>query len=295
MLDYRLDTFLALCETLSYHKAAEKLHISQPAVTQHIQFLEREYGCKLFTYQNRSLQKTSSGELLEQYARSMRNYDTDFRRQLRNNRVNDLRVGATKTIGDYVINDQVRDYLEAENNSLTLIVDNTERLLHLLDENRLDFAIVEGYFDKNHYNSKCLRREPFVGICKKGHRFSGKEIALSQLLEETIIHREKGSGTRAILEQKLLGYNESFIHFRRNICISSFKLILESVKNGLGVSFVYKVLADSDPELDHFSFQGEEIVREFNVVWLRNTEVQEKIRAFLGNSFCDVGEPCTSG
>ena len=141
MLDYRLDTFLALCETLSYHKAAEKLHISQPAVTQHIQFLEREYGCKLFTYQNRSLQKTSSGELLEQYARSMRNYDTDFRRQLRNNRVNELRVGATKTIGDYVINDQVRDYLEAENNSLTLIVDNTERLLHLLDENRLDFAI----------------------------------------------------------------------------------------------------------------------------------------------------------
>ena len=160
---------------------------------------------------------------------------------------------------------------------------------------KLDFAIVEGYFDKNHYNSKCLRREPFVGICKKGHRFSGKEIALSQLLEETIIHREKGSGTRAILEQKLLGYNESFIHFRRNICISSFKLILESVKNGLGVSFVYKVLADSDPELDQFSFQGEEIVRELNVVWLRNTEVQEKIRAFLGNSFGDVGAPRTCG
>ena len=64
MLDYRMGTFLALCETLSYHKAAQQLHISQPAVTQHIQFLEREYGCKLFTYENRSLQKTPAALVL---------------------------------------------------------------------------------------------------------------------------------------------------------------------------------------------------------------------------------------
>lgn len=282
MLDYRMDTFLALCETLSYHKAAEMLHISQPAVTQHIQFLEREYGCKLFTYQNRNLLKTPAAQMLEQYALSMRSQDTDIRRQLRNNRMYELRVGATKTIGDFVINAQVQRYLEKEANSLTMIVDNTERLLHLLDENRLDFAIVEGYFDKNHYNSRCLRREPFVGICHKDHRFAGKEITLSQLLEETIIHREKGSGTRAILEQKLLGYNESFLHFRRNICISSFKLILKTVKSGIGVSFVYKVLADSEPELGQFSIRGDAIVREFNIVWLQNTDIQEKIRLFFG-------------
>lgn len=282
MLDYRMDTFLALCETLSYHKAAEMLHISQPAVTQHIQFLEREYGCKLFTYQNRNLLKTPAAQMLEQYALSMRSQDTDIRRQLRNNRMYELRVGATKTIGDFVINAQVQRYLEKEGNSLTMIVDNTERLLHLLDENRLDFAIVEGYFDKNHYNSRCLRREPFVGICQKDHRFAGQEITLNQLLGETIIHREKGSGTRAILEQKLLGYNESFLHFRRNICISSFKLILETVKSGIGVSFVYKVLADSDPELGQFSIRGDAIVREFNIVWLRNTDIQEKIRLFFG-------------
>lgn len=283
MLDYRMGTFLALCETLSYHKAAQQLHISQPAVTQHIQFLEREYGCKLFTYENRSLQKTQAALILEQYARSVRYNDEDVRHRLKDREIQEIKIGATKTIGDYVINEQVGRFLARENNALTLIVENTEHLLRLLDENQLDFAIVEGYFDKRQYACRCLREEPFVGICQKGHRFAGKEITVPQLMDETIIHREKGSGTRAILEQKLLGYNESFVHFHRNICISSFKLILEMVRNGAGVSFVYKVLADSEPDLDQFTIQGENIVREFNLVWLKNANIQEKVQLFFGD------------
>lgn len=288
MLDYRMQTFLTVCRTLSYHKAAELLHISQPAVTQHIQFLEREYGCRLFVYQNRSLRKTQAAETLEQYARAMRYNEIDLRRRLREERVQQVRVGATKTIGDYVLNDQIRQYLQSGEHELTVIVDNTEHLLRLLDENHLDFAIVEGYFDKNVYDSRCLRREPFVGICRKGHPFSGREISVAQLLDETIIHREEGSGTRAILEEKLQGYHESFIHFRRNICISSFKLILELVREGLGVSFVYQVLADSDPALDQFRLQGGEIVREFNLVWLRNANVRDKIELFLPPVYLDL-------
>ena len=66
MLDHRIDTFLTLCDTMNYRETAELLHITQPAVTQHIQFLEREYCCRLFTYENRHLTKTPSAELLEE-------------------------------------------------------------------------------------------------------------------------------------------------------------------------------------------------------------------------------------
>ena len=104
---------------------------------------------------------------------------------------------------------------------------------------------------------------------------------MEELLQETIIHREEGSGTRAILEQQLHGYNESFSRFSRHICISSFKLILELVKAGLGVSFVYNVLADSDPALNKFTLRGDDIVREFNLVWLKHTDVREKIQLFF--------------
>ena len=56
MVDRRVDTFLLLCQLMNYRKTADALGITQPAVTQQIHFLEREYGCKLFTYQNSRLQ-----------------------------------------------------------------------------------------------------------------------------------------------------------------------------------------------------------------------------------------------
>ena len=54
-MDFRLQTFLSVCDTMNFRRSAEFLHISQPAVTQHIHHLERTYGCKLFLYENRRL------------------------------------------------------------------------------------------------------------------------------------------------------------------------------------------------------------------------------------------------
>ena len=282
MLDYRVDTFLTLCKQMNYRKTAEILHISQPAVTQQIHFLENEYGQKLFEYENRRLVKTEAADILEKYARAAKLQEQNLRQKLENSPIHNLRIGATKTIGDYYLKEDIRRYLTSSDHALTLIVDNTERLLHLLEENELDFAVVEGFFDKTSFDSILLRREPFVGICRKDHPFAGREVTMEELLKETIIHREDGSGTRAILEQELSGYNESLQRFQRHICISSFNIILDLVKQGFGVSFVYNILADSDPALAKFSIRDESVVREFNVVYLKYADMEEKIGLFFG-------------
>ncbi|MGM9668778.1 MAG: LysR family transcriptional regulator [Faecousia sp.] len=281
MLDHRIDTFLLLCNLMNFRKTAETLGITQPAVTQQIRQLERTYGCKLFSYENHKLIKTRAAVQLEQYARAAKLSEHDLREKLADQQINTLRFGATKTIGDYFLEDHICKFLGKKENALTLIVDNTEHLLKSLEANELDFAVVEGFFDKNRFDSVLLRREPFVGICRKDHPFAGQEVTMDALLQETIIHREDGSGTRAILEQELRGYNESLQRFQRHICISSFKLILDLVKRGFGISFVYNILADSDPELGKFSIKGESVVREFNIVYLKYADVQEKIRSFL--------------
>lgn len=281
MLDHRIDTFLTVCQVMNYREAAQLLHITQPAVTQHIQFLEKEYGCRLFLYENRRLEKTREAVMLEDHIRSIRQREQFLRQNLSGSGLRELKIGATKTIGDYVINEQVRRCLMQDETALTLIVDNTEHLLKLLEQNQLDFAIIEGYFDKKHFDSRLFRREPFVGICRKDHPFANREISIEELLQETIIHREEGSGTRAILEEKLQGYNESLLRFRRHICISSFKLILDLVKDGCGVSFVYEILADSHPDIATFRLSGEPIIREFNIVTLKYSDMSEKIAWFL--------------
>lgn len=281
MLDYRIDTFLALCDCMNYRRAAEVLHISQPAVTQQIHSLECMYDCKLFTYKNHCLEKTEAANILERYARAAKLHERDLRLSLSDSRVRDLKIGATKTIGDYFLGDYICRYLSRQQTALTLIVDNTEHLLNLLEDNVLDFAVVEGFFDKDRFDSILLRREPFVGICQREHPFAGREIGVDELMQQTIIHREAGSGTRAILEQELTGYNESLQRFQRHICISSFKLILDLVKRGYGISFVYDILAGSDPELAKFTLRGESVVREFNIVYLKYADLREKIRLFF--------------
>ena len=72
MLNYKLSTFLELCETKNYTKTAEKLHMTQPAVTQHIKYLEQYYGTKLFYYdEKKRLHLTDQGRLLRSYAQSV--------------------------------------------------------------------------------------------------------------------------------------------------------------------------------------------------------------------------------
>ena len=82
MLDHRIDTFLALCDCMNYRKAAEVLQLTQPAVTQQIQHLERLYGCKLFSYENHKLVKTSHADILEKYARAAKLQEYTLREKL---------------------------------------------------------------------------------------------------------------------------------------------------------------------------------------------------------------------
>ena len=82
-MDQRLETFLTVCATMNYRKAAEQLHLTQPAVTKQIQALEALYGVRLFTYDSRKLRKTAQGETLEIYAISQRYQDEELRRALK--------------------------------------------------------------------------------------------------------------------------------------------------------------------------------------------------------------------
>ena len=61
MLDFRMETFLAVCRYMNFTRAAEKLNITQPAVSQHIRFLEKHYNTKLFRYEGKKLELTEEG------------------------------------------------------------------------------------------------------------------------------------------------------------------------------------------------------------------------------------------
>lgn len=244
MLDPRWNTFLILCETMNYTRAAERLCLTQPAVTHHIHYLEAHYGCRLFSYEGKVLRLTEAGVRLREFTRSMAYNNRKIEAVMAADAPISLRVGASKTIGEYVIAPQVERFLRSQPEaSFSLLVDNTQVLLQALEEGRLDFALVEGYFDRSRYDAQLYRQEAFFGVCAPGHRLAGRAVTLDELAGERLILREPGSGTRAIFEEGLRRRNCSLDSFSGVVTISDFSTIKSLVANGLGISFLYAPVA----------------------------------------------------
>ena len=281
MLDHRVYTFLTLFDEMNYRRTAEKLNMTQPGVTQHIQFLENEFGVKLFEYDGRTLRKTKHAESLKNHLSSIQTEVSAIMQDFCKQETVSLRVGATKTIGEYVIVPQIRKFLADEHCTLDLTVDNTEVLLAILEKAKLDFAIIEGIFDKNKYGHKLFKKERFVGICSAKHSFAGKSIPLSAVFHEHLIVRENGSGTRKRLEQAIADRGYTFDSFRRYSSISNFSVICDIVMHNNAITFAYEPIAHLQPNLAVFEIADMQIQGEFNYVYCNKTIAEQKIKLFL--------------
>lgn len=277
MLDYRIATFLSLCDYMNYRKTAQHLRMTQPAVTQHIHYLEQYYGQKLFTYQARVLEKTEAGALLEQYSRTAYYHDLQLRQTLALPKEKVLRIGATKTIGDYILGQTISALVERGDIRVSLLVDNTQNLLRKLTQSELDIALIEGFFDKTTYDYQLFRQEHLVGICHKNHPFANQTISMEQLKDQLLILREEGSGTRAVFEQILYSHSLNLKIFPKTSCISSFEVTKQLVLSGHGVSFVYQSVANSHADLATFKTHITQTPHPFHFVYLKNAQVQPLI------------------
>lgn len=206
MLDFRHQTFLTLCSCGSFTKTAELLHITQPAVSQHIKYLEEFYRCKLLDTANRKITFTLQGKLLKEYAMTVFSDAKQFRESIAETHTGDMqfKFGATLSIGEYVMPELLsRLLIQHPEMKVHMSVENTQVLLDWLNNGILDFILVEGLFDKAEYDSMLLSNEKFIGVCSSKSEFANQSINFSAITENCLITREQGSGTREILENIL--------------------------------------------------------------------------------------------
>lgn len=277
MLDYRVQTFLALYDEMNYRRTAEKLNMTQPGVTQHIHYLENYYGVKLFEYDGRTLSKTKNAECLKQYFNSIQTEENAIRKNFIPNKTVHVAMGATKTIGEFVIAPEIRRYLCSPQNTLELIVDNTEVLLRMLEKQQIDFAIVEGVFDKSRYGYHLYKKEAFVGICSKSHPFAGQTVTLEDTFREDLVVREPFSGTRRLLCNAISDRGFSLDDYRRCITVSNFAVIGDLVANNGAITFAYEPIAHSRDDLAVFHVADMQICGEFNYVYCNERIGRHKI------------------
>ena len=277
MLDFRHETFLALCRIGNYTKTAEFLHITQPAVTQHIKFLENYYDVKLFNYEKKNLSLTREGKLLYDYAMTMSADNKKIRDILAEKDTESVSVsfGTTLTVGEYVMPGILGKLLcKYPGSSVTMSVENTKVLLEKLKNGEINFVILEGFFEKTKYDSVTFSEEEFVAVCSPDSGLKNKQVTLKEILGERIILREKGSGTRDIFEQILYRHNLGIQNFTKKCEIGNINVIKELVKNNLGITFLYKAAVEkelAEKKLSRINITGFSEQYEFNFVFLKDS------------------------
>ncbi|NLY30885.1 MAG: LysR family transcriptional regulator [Firmicutes bacterium] len=282
MLDYRHQTFLVLCRIGSYTQAAKVLNLTQPAVTQHIKALEAHYGSPLFTYANRTLTLTEHGKLLYEFASRVSSDSDILTERLRQKDLASphLRFGATLSIGQYIMPSLIKQILATmPATSVSMVVENTQHLLEKLVQGDIQFALIEGIFDKTAYHSELFAMEPFIGVCSKDSLLADRPVSFDELISHHLIVREPGSGTREILESLLHQHNFSINSFAKVTEIGNKEAIKQLVKDDLGITFLYRVVAQEElarGELRELSVKGMDVQHELNFVFLKGSQHSEE-------------------
>ncbi len=209
-----LKTFIVVCETKKIAAAAIRLHLSQPAITAKIRKLEAEVGADLFTRSIRGVELTSTGlsfrdDVMKILADIERAVSKTSRRPLSGT----LRIASSTTYASYLFGDAFKDFREQYPELKTQLWSaNTDEILDRVREGKARLGIVEGLA-----RAHGLRLEPFLKdeLILVGSREQASKIKkISDLKAHSIIWRESGSGTRAIIQKALLekGFRRDELH-----------------------------------------------------------------------------------
>lgn len=284
MLDYRFQTFLTVCETLNYTRAAAKLGLTQPAVSRHIRSLEEEYGVPLFVHKNKRISLSPAGTLLMRHARTIRSDGELLRQQLKDTdaQVRELHMGTTKTIADFVIGRPMVRFLRRNPElSLHLSAANTTELLERIRQGTLDVALVEGHFDSREFDFCRYSTEEFIAVASAKHAFAREPLKLREVLNEPLLIREPGSGTRDILEKNLAAAELNIGNFRRCVEIGSMHIILQLLEADMGISFMYRAAAAealSRGSLRELRLRDFRVRHDFSFVWNKGSLFADTFR-----------------
>ncbi len=275
MIDDKLHTFLCVSQTMNFSKAAELLHITQPAVSQHIKALESQYRVSFFTDRRKNMKLTEEGELLLAYATEMNRLQQSLAVQMQTiqeqNRI--YRVGATMTIGGYVLPKILgRHKLSHPKIDIQLTVDNTETVIEQMIRGDLILGMVEGPFPQDRFTSILYRKDELVVAVSPEHPLARKkEVSLERLMMEPLILREQGSGTRVVFEKAITDSGYSIDGLNVHMEIGNIHALVSLVESNLGVTVISRdAIADSlkSGTLCEVSLSGMQIFREYRFIYL---------------------------
>ncbi|MGE6256658.1 LysR family transcriptional regulator [Heyndrickxia sporothermodurans] len=285
-MDQHLLVFVTVVEKGNFSRAAEELHMTQPAVSQYIQGLERSYGSKLLDRSNKYVRLNKAGEIVYYHAKEILGLYSKMQNlldDLTNRASGPLSIGSSYTFGEYVLPHviaQLHEQFPLIKPKIT--IGNTKEIAELVKGHQLDVGIIEG-----DYNDSQLSVDPFTEdmmyvIASSKHRLAkqNREANIAELEEETWIVRELGSGTREATD-KIFHYMS--IAPKDIMEFGSTQLIKETVESGLGISLLSGLAIRKEISMDLLKIipvKGTPFKRNFSMV-LRTSFKTKALEVFI--------------
>ena len=235
---HQLHIFAAVAQEKSMTKAAERLQMSQPAVSIQVKKLQDHFGIELFEVIGKQLYLTEAGRELYQaqilVQQSLENADMSLS-QLRGAIKGSLRIAAVSTakyVMPYILGAFQKQHA---NISISLKVSNRAEVISALRENSCDFAVFSQLPNDLALDYTDLMDNPLVFAAAKDHPKLGKQLNVAHLKDEALVLREKGSGTRMVMEEL---FEKEDMRIDPVMELSTNEGVKHAIMAGIGISLV---------------------------------------------------------
>ena len=283
----QFEVFLAVARAGSFRRAADTLHLSQPALSQHVRELEEELGARLFDRLGRTVVLTEAGRLLEEHA--LRLFATldgarDAVGELLGLKRGSLLIGGSTTPGIYVLPSLMAAFqARYPGIRVALRIANSRVIEERVRANELDLGVVGGHVLGP--GERCLTAgllDELVLVVPPAHPWAGRgSVRPEQLADERLLMREEGSATRQVTERTL---QQAGVKFRMAMELDHTEAIKQAVMAGLGVAFVSVHAVKEEltaGRLRVLRLRGLPIRRHFHVIHHEARALPPAARAFV--------------
>ena len=276
--------FVTVYQEESITRAAEKLHMTQPATSLAIREMEEYYHTKLFERSGRGIRVTSAGtrlypsaarllSLYDEMDAEMKNWDTSGR----------LRIGSSISIGSCIlpqlINRFSKKYPELE---LYVKVDSSDVIEQNILENHLDFALIEGSVHSEKLKSSVFLDDELVPVCSRGApRGGGAGLELDSVYVVELLVREPNSGTRQLADSSFALKN---FQIKPAWESTSTAALINAVSIGLGISILPKRMLEKQlrmHQIASFTIRDLDLKRHYSLIYHENKFVSPTMQEFF--------------
>ncbi len=280
---HQLQVFVKVAELKSVTKAAEALHLSQPAVSIQLKNLQEQFEIPLIEVIGRQIYITEFGnEIVNSSKKILKeindiNYKTlAYKGQM----VGELKISSVST-GKYIMPYFLNEFMNQHPGiDLNMDVSNRLKVLNSLEENLIDFALVNKLPTNIDVKKESLMPNVLVWVANTDYKFKNKNN-IKQLKEAPLIFREYGSATGRAMENFI---KKNDFPFGKRLELTSNEAVKQAVIAGLGVSLMPLIGLKNDiinGKLQIVPAKGSPIVTDWNLVWLKGKKLSPVAAAYL--------------